>query len=118
MLGAAGAIIGSRRSKKSRRKIKARVSKLENQMQAIQRQENAGPTAVETPIEIQPETQTGTVPQAFDGGMQEEEPQLLPNAPTIASPFTPGAQQAAGGMFGAPMPGTFDRSMGQEEEIY
>ncbi len=118
MLGAAGAIIGSRRSKKSRRKIKSRVSKLENQMQAIQRKENAGPTAVETPIEIQPETPTGTVPQAFDGGMQEEEPQLSPNAPTIASPFTPGAQQAAGGMFGAPMPGTFDRSMGQEEEIY
>ena len=117
MLGAAGAIIGSRRSKKSRRKIKARVSKLENQMQAIQRKENAGPTSVEQPIEIQPEVQTGTVPQAFDGSMPEE-PELLTNAPTIASPFTPGAQQAAGGMFGAPMPGTFDRSMGQEEEIY
>ena len=118
MLGAAGAIMGSRKSKKSRRKIKSRVSKLENQMQAIQRKENAGPTQVEQPIEIQPETLTGTVPQAFDGGMQEEEPQLSPNAPTIASPFTPGAQQAAGGMFGASMPGSFDRSMEQEEEIY
>jgi hypothetical protein len=118
MLGAAGAVMGSRRSKKSRRKIKARVSKLENQMQAIQTKKNAGPTQVEQPIEIQPETPTGTVPQAFDGGMQEEEPQLLPNSPTIASPFTPGAQQAAGGMFGAPMPGSFDRNMGEEEEIY
>ena len=117
MLGAAGAVMGSRRSKKSRRKIKARVSKLENQMQAIQTKENAGPTQVEQPIEIQPETPTGTVPQAFDGGMQEE-PELLPNNPTVASPFTPGAQQAAGGMFGAPMPGSFDRNMGEEEEIY
>ena len=116
MLGAAGAIMGSRRSKKSRRKIKARVSKLENQMQAIKRKENAGPTQVEQPIEIQPEPQLGVVPQAFDGST-EEEPELLSNTPTIASPFTPGAQQAAGGMFGAPMPGSFDRSMG-EEEIY
>ena len=115
-LGAAGAIMGSRRSKKSRRKIKARVSKLENQVQAMQAKENAGPTQVEQPIEIQPEPQLGVVPQAFDGST-EEEPELLSNTPTIASPFTPGAQQAAGGMFGAPMPGSFDRSMG-EEEIY
>ena len=116
-LGAAGAIMGSRRSKKSRRKIKARVSKLENQVQAMQAKENAGPTQVEQPIEIQPEPQLGVVPQAFDGSTQEE-PELLSNTPTIASPFTPGAQKAAGGMFGAPMPGTFNRSMGQEEEIY
>ena len=116
-LGAAGAIMGSRRSKKSRRKIKSRVSKLENQMQAIQRKENAGPTQVEQPIEIQPEAQLGVVPQAFDGAM-EQEPELLPNNPTVASPFSPGAQQAAGGMFGAPMPGSFDRNMGEEEEIY
>ena len=116
-LGAAGAIMGSRRSKKSRRKIKARVSKLENQVQAMQAKENAGPTQVEQPIEIQPEPQLGVVPQAFDGST-EEEPELLPNNPTVASPFTPGAQQAAGGMFGAPMPGSFDRNMGEEEEIY
>ena len=115
-LGAAGAIMGSRRSKKSRRKIKARVSKLENQVQAMQAKENAGPTQVEQPIEIQPEPQLGVVPQAFDGST-EEEPELLSNTPTIASPFTPGEQKAAGGMFGAPMPGSFDRSMG-EEEIY
>ena len=117
MLGAAGAIMGSRKSKKSRRKIKSRVSKLENQMQAIQRKENARPTQVEQPMEIQPEAQLSVVPQAFDGAM-EEEPELLPNNPTVASPFTPGAQQAAGGMFGAPMPGSFDRNMGEEEEIY
>ena len=101
-------------------KIKQRVSKLENQIQAIQSRENQGPTPVDQPIDIQPETQMGTVPQAFDGG-QEEEPELLnaqPNEQTIASPFTPGAQQAAGGMFGNPMQGSFDRSMDQEEEIY
>ena len=116
-LGAAGAIMGSRRSKKSRRKIKARVSKLENQVQAMQAKENAGPTQVEQPIEIQPEPQLGVVPQAFDGST-EEEPELLSNVPTIASPFSPKAQQAAGGMFGAPMPGSFDRNMGEEQEIY
>ena len=116
MLGAAGAIMGSRRSKKSRRKIKARVSKLENQMQAIKRKENAGPTPVQETLEVPVEQELNTVPNQI--GMEEETPELLTNAPTIASPFTPGAQQAAGAMFGAPMPGTFNRSMGQEEEIY
>ena len=94
-------------------KVKQRVNKLENQVKSILSKQNQGPTAVETPIEIQPEAQMGTVPQAFDGG-QEEELELLntePNAQTIASPFSPGAKQAAGGMFGNPMQGSFDRSM-------
>ena len=115
-LGAAGALSG-RRNKKNSKRIKKRVGKLENQVESLLSKQNKGPTAVETPIEIQPETQMGTVPQAFDGG-QEEEPELLnaqPNAQTIASPFAPGAQQAAGGMFGNPMQGSFDRSMDQEE---
>ena len=98
-------------------KIKQRVSKLENQIQAIQSRENQGPTPVDQPIEIQPEAQLGVVPQAFDGSAQEEL-ELLPNNPTVASPFSPGAQQAAGGMFGNPVPGSFDRSMDQEQEIY
>jgi|TARA_R110000751_G_scaffold25452_1_gene69049 hypothetical protein len=120
---AAGSILGGlggRRNNKRRGKVKKRVDKLENQVESLLSKQNQGPTAVETPIEIQPETQMGTVPQAFDGG-QEEEPELLnaqPNEQTIASPFTPGAQQAAGGMFGNPMQGSFDRSMDQEEEIY
>ena len=79
--------------------------------------QNQGPTQVEQPIEIQPEPQLGVVPQAFDGST-EEEPELLSNVPTIASPFSPKDQQAAGGMFGAPMPGSFDRNMGEEQEIY
>jgi hypothetical protein len=115
-LGAAGALSG-RRNKKNSKRIKKRVGKLENQVESLLSKQNQGPTAVETPIEIQPETPMGTVPQAFDGG-QEEEPELLnaqPNAQTIASPFAPGAQQAAGGMFGNPMQGSFDRSMDQEE---
>ena len=114
-LGAAGALSG-RRNKKNSKRIKKRVGKLENQVESLLSKQNQGPTAVETPIEIQPETQMGTVPQAFDGG--QEEPELLnaqPNAQTIASPFAPGAQQAAGGMFGNPMQGSFDRSMDQEE---
>ena len=115
-LGAAGALSG-RRNKKNSKRIKKRVGKLENQVESLLSKQNQGPTATATPIEIQPETQMGTVPQAFDGG-QEEEPELLnaqPNAQTIASPFAPGAQQAAGGMFGNPMQGSFDRSMDQEE---
>ena len=108
--------VGSFSSKKNAGKIRKRVSKLENQVGAMIRKQNQRPTQVEQPIEIQPEPQLGVVPQAFDGST-EEEPELLNNTPTIASPFTPGAQKAAGGMFGAPMPGSFDRSMG-EEEIY
>ena len=115
MLGAASSLMGSRSAKKNAGKIRKRVSKLENQVGAMIRKQNQGPTQVEQPIEIQPEPQLGVVPQAFDGST--EEPELLSNTPTIASPFTPGAQKAAGGMFGAPMPGSFDRSMG-EEEIY
>ena len=115
-IGFLGSAVGSFSSKKNAGKIRKRVSKLENQVGAMIRKQNQGPTQVEQPIEIQPEPQLGVVPQAFDG-VTEEEPELLSNTPTIASPFTPGAQKAAGGMFGAPMPGSFDRSMG-EEEIY
>lgn len=114
--GFLGSAVGSFSSKKNAGKIRSRVSKLENQVGSMISKQNQGPAQVEQPIEIQPEPQLGVVPQAFDGST-EEEPELLSNTPTIASPFTPGAQKAAGGMFGAPMPGSFDRSMG-EEEIY
>jgi len=110
--GFLGSAVGSFSSKKNAGKIKSRVSKLENQVGAMISKQNQGPTQVEQPIEIQPEPQLGVVPQAFDGST-EEEPELLSNVPTIASPFSPKAQQAAGGMFGAPMPGSFDRNMGE-----
>tara|TARA_R100001369_G_scaffold7893_1_gene19362 strand:- start:5 stop:397 length:393 start_codon:yes stop_codon:yes gene_type:complete len=116
-LGAAGALSG-RRNKKNSKRIKKRVGKLENQVESLLSKQNQGPTATPTTTEIQPASaEMGVVPDAFDGG-QEEEPELLnaqPNAQTIASPFAPGAQQAAGGMFGNPMQGSFDRSMDQEE---
>jgi len=114
--GFLGSAVSGFSSKKNTGKIRKRISKLENQVGAMISKQNQGPTQVEQPIEIQPEPQLGVVPQAFDGST-EEEPELLSNTPTIASPFTPGAQKAAGGMFGVPMPGSFDRSMG-EEEIY
>ena len=50
--------------------------------------------------------------------MEEETPELLPNNPTVASPFTPGAAAAGNSMFGAQVPGSFNRDMGEEEEIY
>ena len=114
--GFLGSAVSGFSSKKNAGKIRKRISKLENQVGAMISKQNQGPTQVEQPIEIQPEPQLGVVPQAFDGSTGEE-PELLSNTPTIASPFTPGAKKAAGGMFGAPMPGSFDRSMG-EEEIY
>lgn len=117
MLGAASSLMDGRSAKKNAGKIRKRVSKLENQVGAMISKQNQGPTQVEQPIEIQPEPQLGVVPQAFDGST-EEEPELLSNVPTIASPFSPKAQQAAGGMFGAPIPGSFDRNMGEEQEIY
>ena len=80
------------------------------------RKQNQGPTQVQETLEVPVEQELNTVPNQI--GMEEETPELLTNTPTIASPFTPGAQKAAGGMFGAPMPGSFDRSIGQEEEIY
>jgi len=115
--GLAAGLVSSQSNKKNAGKIRKRVSKLENQVTSMVRSQNQGPTPVEQPIDIQPETQLGVVPQAFDGSAQEEL-ELLPNNPTVASPFSPGAQQAAGGMFGNPMPGSFDRSMDQEQEIY
>ncbi len=114
--GNVAGLVSAMTSKQNSKKISKRVSKLENQVGSMISKQNQGPTQVEQPIETQPEPQLGVVPQAFDGST-EEEPELLSNTPTIASPFTPGAQKAAGGMFGAPMPGSFDRSMG-EEEIY
>jgi len=114
--GFLGSAVGSFSSKKNAGKIRSRVSKLENQVGSMIRKQNQGPTQVQETLEVPVEQELNTVPNQI--GMEEETPELLTNAPTIASPFTPGAQKAAGGMFGAPMPGSFDRSIGQEEEIY
>ena len=97
-------------------KIKQRVSKLENQVTAMVRSQNQGPTPVEQPIDIQPDAQLGVVPNQI-GMNQEESPELLANAPTIASPFAPETQQAIGGMAGSSIPGSFDRDMGNDELV-
>ena len=115
MLGAAGAIIGSRKSKKARGKIKTRVSKLENQVGAMIRKQNQGPTEVQETLEVPVEQELSTVPSQI--GMEEETPELLANNPTIASPFSPATEQMAGGMFGEFVPDSDGRDMG-EEEIY
>ena len=115
MLGAAGAIMGSRRSKKARGKIKTRVSKLENQVGAMIRKQNQGPTEVQETLEVPVEQELNTVPNQI--GMEEETPELLANNPTIASPFSPATEQMAGGMFGEFVPDSDGRDMG-EEEIY
>tara|TARA_R110000787_G_scaffold222293_1_gene330933 strand:- start:2917 stop:3324 length:408 start_codon:yes stop_codon:yes gene_type:complete len=122
---AAAGVIGGRKSKRSRGKIKKRVSKLENQIEAIQRKENGTSTAVEETTAITPgmemETQADTA-QDQVGSMAEgvlgENSLQAPSASTIASPFSPSTQQAAGGMFGAQVPGSFDRDMGEEEDTY
>jgi hypothetical protein len=47
----------------------------------------------------------------------DDAPELLPNAPTVASPFTPGAAAAGNNMFGSQVPGSFDRDMGDDMEV-
>tara|TARA_R100000541_G_scaffold1449_2_gene6180 strand:+ start:22 stop:429 length:408 start_codon:yes stop_codon:yes gene_type:complete len=120
--GAAGLMAG-RKAKKSRGKIKKRVSKLENQIEAIQRKENgtdmpqdqtvaAQPLEMETQAETMDENQPSLAQQMVRGGMNQNSNLALS---TIASPFSPSTQQAAGGMFGAQVPGSFDRDMGEED---
>lgn len=100
---------------KSSRKLKPRVKKLENQVGAMIRKQNQGPTEVQETLEVPVEQELSTVPSQI--GMEEEAPELLANNPTIASPFSPATEQMAGGMFGEFVPDLDGRDMG-EEEIY
>ena len=70
MLGAASSLMGGRSAKKNAGKIRKRVSKLENQVGAMISKQNQGPTQVEQPIEIQPETPTGKRPDTKAGAGQ------------------------------------------------
>ena len=127
-LGAAAAIRGGKRNKGRRAKMKKRVGKLENQVQGLLSSQNAGPTATPVTQEIGNASQTnlGAVPSAT-GNMQDGL-QLNDNAPgalgAIGGGFQSGAQTAGAGMFGSPIPGSFDRSMqqpgvpGEEEDTY
>ena len=110
----ANSIIGG-----SSKKLKPRVKKLENQVGAMIRKQNQGPTEAQETLEVPVEQELSTVPSQI--GMEEEAPELLANNPTIASPFSPSTEQVAGGMFGDFVPGLDGRDMGQidtEEEIY
>tara|TARA_R110002049_G_C8739711_1_gene526774 strand:+ start:114 stop:461 length:348 start_codon:yes stop_codon:yes gene_type:complete len=115
-MGIFDAIAGSIRGGSSKGKVKQRVKKLENQVRSLNSKQNQGPTSIEQPIEVTGQEPLGVVPDQI--GMEEETPELLPNNPTVASPFTPGAAAAGNSMFGAQVPGSFNRDMGEEEEIY
>ena len=120
----------SRRGKNSRRKINAKISKLENQVQAIQTRQDGGPVggaAYGGTNVLGPEDDM-SAPGVYSGGnigeitqnaiaQLDDAPELLPNAPTVASPFTPGAAAAGNNMFGAQVPGSFDRDMGDDMEV-
>jgi len=120
----------SRRGKNSRRKMNAKISKLENQVQAIQTRQDGGPVggaAYGGTNVLGPEDDM-SAPGVYSGGnlaeygqnaiaQLDDAPELLPNAPTVASPFTPGAAAAGNNMFGSQVPGSFDRDMGDDMEV-
>ena len=120
----------SRRGKNSRRKMNAKISKLENQVQAIQTRQDGGPVggaAYGGTNVLGPEDDM-SAPGVYSGGniaeyadfaraQLDEAPELLPTTPTVASPFTPGAAAAGNNMFGAQVPGSFDRDMGDDMEV-
>ena len=120
----------SRRGKNSRRRINAKISKLENQVQAIQTRQDGGPVGGAeyggTNV-LGPEDDMST-PGVYSGGniaeyaqnaiaQLDDAPELLPTTPTVASPFTPGAAAAGNNMFGTQVPGSFDRDMGDDMEV-
>ena len=120
----------SRRGKNSRRKINAKISKLENQVQAIQTRQDGGPVggaAYGGTNVLGPEDDM-SAPGVYSGGniaeygqnaiaQLDDAPELLPTTPTVASPFTPGAAAAGNNMFGTQVPGSFDRDMGDDMEV-
>lgn len=105
--------------KQNRGKMRSRISKLENQVEAVLRKENQGPMVPDTTIDILPEQQMN---QGLNPIGNEEDgldlSNSLPPIGTISSPFQPDAWQTGQEMFGKPVPGSFDRSMDEEEEIY
>ena len=120
----------SRRGKNSRRRMNAKISKLENQVQAIQTRQDGGPVGGAeyggTNV-LGPEDDMST-PGVYSGGniaeyaqnaiaQLDDAPELLPTTPTVASPFTPGAAAAGNNMFGTQVPGSFDRDMGDDMEV-
>lgn len=113
----------SRRGKNSRRRMNAKISKLENQVQAIQTRQDGGPVggAAYGGTNVLGDQEDMSAPGVYSGGdpMMEE---VMNAAGSIAgnslpSPFTPGAAAAGNNMFGAQVPGSFDRDMGDDMEV-
>ena len=123
----------SRRGKNSRRRMNAKISKLENQVQAIETRVDGGPIsgAAYGGTNILGDQQDMSTPGVYSGGGgmandisdavsaitdtsldEDDVPELAGITNTIASPFTPGAAAAGNNMFGAQVPGSFDRDMG------
>tara|TARA_B110000008_G_scaffold174918_1_gene174576 strand:+ start:713 stop:1105 length:393 start_codon:yes stop_codon:yes gene_type:complete len=123
----------SRRGKNSRRRMNAKISKLENQVQAIQTRQDGGPVggaAYGGTNVLGPEDDMSTPGLYSNQGINnamaaagsivpelDNMPELLPSTPTVASPFTPGAAAAGNNMFGTQVPGSFDRDMGDDMEV-
>ena len=123
----------SRRGKNSRRRMNAKISKLENQVQAIQTRQDGGPVggaAYGGTNVLGPEDDMSTPGLYSNQGINNamaaagsivpelnDAPELLPSTPTVASPFTPGAAAAGNNMFGTQVPGSFDRDMGDDMEV-
>jgi len=123
----------SRRGKNSRRRMNAKISKLENQVQAIQTRQDGGPVgeaAYGGTNVLGPEDDMSAPGLYSNQGINnamaaarsivpelDNMPELLPSTPTVASPFTPGATAAGNNMFGTQVPGSFDRDMGDDMEV-
>jgi len=123
----------SRRGKNSRRRMNAKISKLENQVQAIQTRQDGGPVegAAYGGTNVLGSEDDMSTPglysnQGINNAMAaagsivpelDNMPELLPSTPTVASPFTPGAAAAGNNMFGTQVPGSFDRDMGDDMEV-
>jgi len=123
----------SRRGKNSRRRMNAKISKLENQVQAIQTRQDGGPVggAAYGGTNVLGSEDDMSAPglysnQGINNAMAaagsivpelDNMPELLPSTPTVASPFTPGAAAAGNNMFGTQVPGSFDRDMGDDMKV-
>ena len=122
----------SRRGKNSRRKMNAKISKLENQVQAIQTRQDGGPVggAAYGGTNVLGDQEDMSAPGVYSGGAvaaagqnaiaqiddnsldEDDVPELDGITNTIGSVFGPGTAAVGNSMFGTTLPGSFDRDMG------
>tara|TARA_R110002167_G_scaffold105080_1_gene270446 strand:+ start:117 stop:452 length:336 start_codon:yes stop_codon:yes gene_type:complete len=100
--GLAAGLVSSQSNKKNAGKVKQRVSKLENQMKAIQQEENQQGSV--------PTFQTSVQGDLADNMIQTQpEDDLLSLSPQLGGPE---AVATGNQMFGSEIPGSFDKNMG------